>query len=262
MTGGGGPALGVPVAGIELRGGISIGCVLRGGATPDSREEAGGTGVGAVEAGAFVDGRIAVVVGETRGGGTTKLDFFLAISDSTAVSATTAAASEAGTTVAGRRGTVGTGSSFLVDGGGITDVLLAGVGGATGTEPVGFFKVGGTKEEGNGKGATGTEPVGGFAAGEAPVAGGADGATRTEPVGGFNANGYPVDGAAAGTELVGGFFNGTGTTGTGGVDVATGVTLTGGLGAGGVTAGAELIGGVEADEIEMAGEGGSTGAGT
>jgi hypothetical protein len=59
----------VPVADVEL-GGVSIGCVLRGGAATASGEEAGG-GVGAVEAGALVAGRIAVVVGETRGGGTT-----------------------------------------------------------------------------------------------------------------------------------------------------------------------------------------------
>jgi hypothetical protein len=116
ITGGGGPALGVPVEGIDV-GGVSMGCVLRGGATTDSCDVAGGNGVGTIETGAFVGGIIAVVAGETRGGGVTELDFFLAIVESTAVSARAAAASEADTTVAGRGGVIGTGSLFSVVGG-------------------------------------------------------------------------------------------------------------------------------------------------
>lgn len=117
LTGGGGPALGVPDMGVEV-GDSMMGCVLRGGATPASVEdgEGGGIGVGTGEAGAFVEGRRAVVVGETRGGGTTVLDFFLAAVRSSAVSATAAAAIAAGTTVAGRGGKLGAGSSFLVGG--------------------------------------------------------------------------------------------------------------------------------------------------
>jgi hypothetical protein len=45
---------------------------------------------------------IAVVVGDTRGGGVTELDFFLALSNSAAVSATAAPAAAAGITEAGR----------------------------------------------------------------------------------------------------------------------------------------------------------------
>jgi hypothetical protein len=55
-----------------------------------------------------VEGRMAVVVGETRGGGTTRLDFFVGASASAMVSVRPTAAAPttaAGTIVAGRAGT-------------------------------------------------------------------------------------------------------------------------------------------------------------
>lgn len=102
ITGGGGPALGVPV-GVE--GVLSMGCVLLGGGTDAA------VGVGAVETAGVeggVAGRMAVVVGETRGGAVTMVDFFLAASASTATSARPAAAAAvtaAGMTDAGLAGT-------------------------------------------------------------------------------------------------------------------------------------------------------------
>jgi hypothetical protein len=105
-------------------------CVLRGGATVSSCKEEVGDGVGIVEAGAFVGRMIAVVAGETRGGGATMLDFFLEVSNSSAASVTAAAASEAAATVAGRRGIVAAGSIFsagsifFVPDGGMTDVFV------------------------------------------------------------------------------------------------------------------------------------------
>ena len=57
------------------------------------------------------------------------LDFFFEVSDSMAVSAIAAAAAApmaAGTTLVGLGGVVDTGSSFFVEGGGMTAVLLAG----------------------------------------------------------------------------------------------------------------------------------------
>jgi len=123
MTGGG-PALGAAEVAIEA-GRSSMGCVgLSDEATPAFGEEAGGNGVETIETGAFIGGMITAVVGLTRGGGTTMLDFFLGPSRSTAVSARAVVASEAGATVVGRGGNGGAGSSFLVAGVGITAVLL------------------------------------------------------------------------------------------------------------------------------------------
>ena len=135
MTGGGGPALGVPdvIGGV---GRLSMGCVLRGG-TMSPCDEADVTEVGDFGTGAPAAGRIAVVVGETRGGGVTKLDFFLAVSASMAssaspaVAAAAAATATAGTTVEGLGGTVGAGVGFGASLIGMTAVLLAGGCGVT-----------------------------------------------------------------------------------------------------------------------------------
>ena len=86
--------MGVPDMGFGGVVGVSMmGCVLLGGATLASLgdEETGADGIGAAEAGTFVEGMSAVVVGETRGGGTTMLDFFLAVVSSDIASPTAAA---------------------------------------------------------------------------------------------------------------------------------------------------------------------------
>ncbi len=59
-------------------------------------------------------GTIAEVAGDTRGGGTTMLDFFLLNTSLTAVSAKAAAATLTAATVAGREGIVGIVSGFLL----------------------------------------------------------------------------------------------------------------------------------------------------
>jgi collagen type I/II/III/V/XI/XXIV/XXVII alpha len=97
MTGGGGPALAVPVVG-KLAGGVSMGCVRRGGAKTDSIEAAG-----AFMTPELAAGRMAVVVGETRGGAVTELDFFLAASASaSAATAPAVTTATAGATDVGR----------------------------------------------------------------------------------------------------------------------------------------------------------------
>lgn len=95
MTGGGGPALGVPTG--VGGGGVSMACVLLG-TTADSGFAAGVSGFTAGEAGT-TEGSVTmgVVEGEMRGGGATTLDFFFVRSASLTVSAMAPAATAATT---------------------------------------------------------------------------------------------------------------------------------------------------------------------
>lgn len=192
-TGGGGPALGVPVGGVGL-GGVSMGWVLLGGAASPCWVEAGEVGPVAVEASPFDSaGTRSDVVGETRGGGTTRLDFFFGVSASTAASVSPAAApaaTPAVTTLAGRGGRLVAGSIFFVAGGGITAVLAGGAAGVRGPGPPEGADAFGAGFDGLGTG-SGTGLVGGFAAREDPGAGGAITAV-------FAAGGGTVGSGAAG----------------------------------------------------------------
>ena len=110
-----------------------MGCVLRGGATTASCEEAGGTGFGTIETGVLGGGMIAVVDGRNARRRNNHARLLLRRNHLSYGFATAAPAIAAGTMVEGRGGMAARARVFSWQAAGITAVLLAGDGGVTGT---------------------------------------------------------------------------------------------------------------------------------